>query len=180
MPNADGHGFVLYESQLRVPLLFYHPEGALPRGRVVERPVQLLDVMPSVLDFVGLEGPAELEGRSLLPLARGDGAPEPPSTFVAETRFQRRDKLAAYSQGWKYVENREPAGWLPPRELHRVGIAEDGERTNVAAEHPDVVERLAAQLRAWEATHPAAETTRPAVAPTELERRQLRALGYLE
>jgi arylsulfatase A-like enzyme len=180
VPKAEGHGFVLYESQLRVPLLFYHPARALPQGRVVEHPVQLLDVMPSVLEFVGLEGPAGLEGRSLLPLARGDTELELPDTYFAETRFQRRDKVAAYTAEWKYIENREPEGWLPPRTLHPAGVQEDGMHTDVADQHPDVVERLAAQLRAWEASHPAAEPTPPAVPPTELEHQQLRDLGYLE
>ncbi len=180
VPNADRHGFVLYESQLRVPLLLYHPGGALAAGRVVSQRVRLLDVMPSVLDFAGLEGPPEMEGRSLLPLARGDGTVELPETFFAETRFQRRDKLAAYTTDWKYIENREPEPKLPPQALHRVGIPENGARTDVAAEHPQVVERLAAQLRAWEAAHPAAQSTRPAVAPSALEQRQLRGLGYLD
>lgn len=180
VPNADRHGFVLYESQLRVPLLFYHPGGELAAGLVVTQPVRLLDVMPSVLDFVGLEGPQEMEGRSLIPLARGDGEVELPGTFFAETRFKRRNKVAAYTSDWKYIENREAAPRLPPRALHRVGVSEDGARTDVAAEHPEVVERLPARLRAWEEAHPVAESTRPAVAPSPLEQRQLRELGYLD
>jgi arylsulfatase A-like enzyme len=179
VPNAGRHGFVLYESQLRVPLLLYHPGGALPEGRVVEQPVRLLDVMPTLLDFAGLQGPDGMEGRSLLPLARGDGEVELPSTFFAETRFQSRNKVAAYTQDWKYIENRESQPTLPPRALHRVGVREQGARTDVAAEHPELIEALAKQLRAWEEAHPAAESTRPEVLPSQLEQQQLRELGYL-
>jgi len=179
VPKAEGHGFVLYASQLRVPLLLYHPGGALPRGRAVERPVRLLDVMPTILDFAGLRGPEAMEGRSLLPLARGEGDVELPEEFFAETRFQRRDKVAAYTTEWKYFENRESWSRLPRQTLHRAGVAEDGVRTDVSAEHPEVVERLAARVREWESAHPSAEPT-PLVAPQSNEElRQLRELGYL-
>jgi arylsulfatase A-like enzyme len=180
VPNADRHGFVLYESNLRVPLLLYHPGGALAAGRVVDQPVRLLDVMPTLLDFAGLTGPRQMQGRSLLPLARGDAEVPLPEIFVAETRFQRRNKIAAYTPAWKYIENREHESRLPRQSLHRVGTREDGARTNVASQHPDIVARLASQVREWEKTHPPAESTRPALAPEALERQQLRDLGYLE
>lgn len=176
--KAERHGFVLYASQLRVPLLLYHPGGALPRGRVVERPVRLLDVMPTILDFVGLRGPDGMEGRSLLPLARGEDDVELPETFFAETRFQRRNKVAAYTTEWKYFENREPWTRLPRQTLHPVGVTEDGARTDVSAEHPEVVKRFAAQVSEWESAHPPADPT-PLAPQSDEELKQLRELGYL-
>jgi choline-sulfatase len=178
-PKAAGHGFVLYASQLRVPLLLYHPGGALPRGRVVDTPVRLLDVMPTILDFAGLAGPAGMEGRSLLPLVRGDGDVALPEVFFAETHFQRRDKVAAYTSEWKYFENRE-SWWKQQRQtLHPAGVVEDGTRTDVSAEHPEVVAHLAAAVRAWEQSHPPGRPTPPARPPSSQELQQLRELGYL-
>ena len=106
------------------------------------------------------------------PSSRGGRAPP-------ETRFQRRDKVAAYTSEWKYFENREPWTKLPRQTLHRVGVAEDGARTDVSAEHPEVVERLAARVREWERAHPPAEPTPLAAPQSSEELRQLRELGYL-
>jgi arylsulfatase A-like enzyme len=177
--NSSRHGFLLYASHLRVPLVFFHPGGRLPEGRALDEPVTLLDVMPTILDFAGLRGPAEMEGRSLLPLARGEVAAAPAQPRFAETRFQGRDKLAVYTSEWKYVENREAKPALPPRELHAAGVVEDGARTDQSAAHPQVVEALAARLREWERAHPPAAPAPRAAAPTPEEERQLRALGYL-
>ena len=177
--GAEGHGFVLYESQLRVPLLFHHPEGALGPARRVARPVRLLDVMPTLLEVAGLPGPSGLHGVSLGPLLRGEDV-ELPDVFFAETRFQRSDKRAAYTADWKYYENREPKGPLPDRTLHPTGVAEAGARTNVAAHNPELAEQLAARLRAWERETPEAPPTRRKAPPSRREHELLRDLGYVE
>ncbi|GAA1718001.1 arylsulfatase [Isoptericola hypogeus] len=66
-----GFGF---EGSARVPLLF----GSLPEGfassNVVDEPVELRDVMPTLLDLAGLPVPEECDGRSLVPLLRGEEA----------------------------------------------------------------------------------------------------------
>ncbi|MDJ0850258.1 MAG: sulfatase [Myxococcota bacterium] len=176
--NGHQHGFLLYASQLRVPLILYHPDGGLPAGRVVETPVRLLDVMPTVLDFAGLAGPEGMAGRSLLPLLRGEPLARQEAVF-AETRFQRRNKVAAYTDAWTYVENREESTKLPPRGLHPAGVVENGALTDVSAEHPEVVERMAALVAEWERAHPPAEATTVADPQSVDELQQLRDLGYL-
>ena len=44
----------------------------LSRASAVDNPVELRDVMPTFLDAAGVEIPASIEGKSLLPLARGE------------------------------------------------------------------------------------------------------------
>jgi arylsulfatase A-like enzyme len=56
---------------LRVPLIFYSP-NIIPQGRTVSEPVQLADVMPTLLDLAGIPyDPAQFDGASLLPLMAG-------------------------------------------------------------------------------------------------------------
>jgi len=62
------HGLFVYESTLRVPLLVRLPAGQ-SAGTVVDLPVSLTDVMPSVLKWMGVDGPPGLDG-SPLPLAQ--------------------------------------------------------------------------------------------------------------
>ncbi|MHB1357685.1 MAG: arylsulfatase [Anaerolineae bacterium] len=66
---------VPYESSAHIPLLLSAPARyGLPRGGVVDGVCCLEDVMPTLLDLAGIEVPASVEGRSLLPLARGESA----------------------------------------------------------------------------------------------------------
>ena len=65
-----------YEGSARIPLLVRAPERfGLQRGLVPDRPVCLEDIMPTVLEMAGVEIPQTVEGRSLLPLMRGEDAP---------------------------------------------------------------------------------------------------------
>lgn len=177
--HSKRHGFLLYASHLRVPLLLYHPAGGLPARRVIDAPVRLLDVMPTILDFVGLPGPVRMEGRSLLPLLRGDREAGLADASFAETRFQGRDKVAAYTREWKYIENREAHTKLPRRELQPAGVVEDGGLTDVSKSQPEVVEHFAARVREWERTHPSGSATPVTGRQKSEEIRQLRALGYI-
>src|SRR5262249_11031587 len=61
------HGQSVYGEIVDVPLIFLGP-GHVPAGRSVEEPVELIDVMPTVLEMSGLRVPAEAQGLSLRPL----------------------------------------------------------------------------------------------------------------
>ena len=62
-----------YEGSARVPLLLKGPASSgIAQGRVHLPVAELCDVMPTLLDCAGLPIPATLEGRSLLPIARGN------------------------------------------------------------------------------------------------------------
>ncbi|MDZ4199833.1 MAG: arylsulfatase [Kiritimatiellia bacterium] len=74
---GDHHQYaksVSYEGSARIPMLFFSPRSdRIPKGRVDETHVaELRDVMQTLLDAAGLEIPASVEGRSLLPADRGD------------------------------------------------------------------------------------------------------------
>ncbi len=58
-----------FDQSTRVPLIF--AGAGVPAGRVATAPAQLLDIYPTLLDLTGHAIPAELEGRSLVPLMRG-------------------------------------------------------------------------------------------------------------
>lgn len=55
----------VFERGIRVPLII--AGAGVPAGRVVEHPVELIDIYPTLVDLVGLDAPAGLEGRSLRP-----------------------------------------------------------------------------------------------------------------
>jgi len=78
----DAHCDTQYEELIRVPLLVRYPP-LKGRGKVVKRPVGLIDVFPTLLDLLDLEVPAGLQGRSLESLLIGDS--DEPSWAVSES-----------------------------------------------------------------------------------------------
>jgi len=168
--GEETHGVFAYEATLRVPLVLAAP-GLRPR--VVREPVRLVDVMPTVLDVLGVEPPPGLDGRSLLPLALAG-----PARAAGDTETYFEALSASLDRGWaplhglvrgslKYVE-------LPIPELY--DLARDpAESTNLAARRPDERERLAARLRELRAS----DRVAPRVREDAATRERLRALGYV-
>lgn len=62
------HGYSIYQEQIRVPLIIKYPYG-IPEPKIVQAPVRLIDVMPTIFDFLGItENVPDMEGESLLGL----------------------------------------------------------------------------------------------------------------
>ena len=68
------HAIFVYDATVRVPLIVRHP-ATLPAGRVYDGPVRLVDVMPTVLGWLGIEGGAETQGVDLGAAWRGSAPP---------------------------------------------------------------------------------------------------------
>ncbi len=180
VPHSGAHGRILYESQVVIPLILYHGGGKLGPAKI-ERPVRLLDIMPTVLDYLDIEGPEAMSGVSLMPLVEDDAAAVGlPENFITETEFRDFEKIAVYADKWKYIENRDGHPRVNPRELQPMGIKENGIRTDRIRQHPEIAERLAKALHEWERAHPKAPPTRGTDDLSVEERRQLQAIGYLD
>jgi arylsulfatase A-like enzyme len=175
------HGEYLYEDQLRVPLILRHPD--LPRGRVVDEQVETVDILPTILDWLGLAAGPSIRGRSLLPLARGQDVAGPPRLAYSESDACEPGSLRAcgpYGIAGKLVAIRA-GGWkliYDPRGRHALFDlrADPGETVDRAAEQPELASRLARQLgQLLKQGSPHADTQE--LDPATIEK--LRALGYV-
>jgi arylsulfatase A-like enzyme len=178
--GGNFHGYLIYETMARVPLIFYHPKKKLGVP-LIERPVRLMDVMPTILELQGLEIPHRIDARSLAPLFEGqEHDVELPSGFVIESYFQNTDKIGVYSGDWKYFEHRDSWANTDPRELYGWRVVEKGSKGNQLGGNEDIAARLGSYLEEWEKNHPKAEPALAKRQPTEREIEQLKALGYLQ
>ena len=186
------HGFNAYGEMINVPLLLWWP-GTIPATPAVETTVQTIDLMPTLLELSRIPVPEIAQGQSLLPLlARGRPATElgwqPRPAFsereLAPIAFSGVDTgracLSIVDNGWKLIHNTEGRSDLPEYELydHR---SDPLNLVDVAAQHPDVVERLNLKLASWHEEALAARVEPEAdaeLSPEELN--QLRALGYVQ
>ena len=176
------HGRLLYESHVKVPLILYTPNGSLSPN-VIERPVRLLDLMPTVLDYMGAPIPGQTEGASLVPLLFDKNAVvNVPEILVTETDYRHYSKIGAYSPQWKYFENRDRPHHhgLREHELQRIGVREDGILTDVIRHRPEIAEPLRAYLQQWETQHPKAQPTPCSSQPPPEAIEQMKAIGYLK
>jgi arylsulfatase A-like enzyme len=180
--NADlgrtHHGGRMHEDQIRIPLLI---GGACVVPGVVEEPVSLVDVMPTILDLLGLEVPGNLDGDSLVALL--EGRPHQRSRplyamehffwwerggrFSAESVREDPVQLAVMAGGWWYIR-----GGLR-EELYEMK-ADPGQRRNLAeaSEKIQRMRQLASSRSGYRVRRHSLELD------TRLQQ-QLRALGYL-
>lgn len=167
------HGFFIYNATMHVPLLIRLP-GNLA-SRTVDSPVSLVDVMPTILEAVGIEIPSQVQGRSLLSELRGDDGDHGEHTLYGETFLPR------IHFDWSELRGSENTKYhfidAPRPELYDL-TKDPGELHNLFNEKKAVAEEMRAKLveliREYSAGKEMAEKT--GLDPALMER--LKALGY--
>ena len=171
-----GHGERLLEPVIRVPLLIKEPAQQV--GRVVEMPVETLDLMPTLAGLLGIEKgalPSRLHGRSLVPALRGQPLAPRPYRVIERRVYPKepeRQGVALHAGGWKLVAYREPEG-----RSYRLGRREgmdglDGE---------DFFNRAAPQVRLLVEALADLRRQRPQRSSRGAgDEEMLRALGYVD
>jgi arylsulfatase A-like enzyme len=82
------HGRPPYENQIRIPLIMKFPKSwGMTRGRLITRKVNAVDILPTILDFLGHELPPAIQGRSLKPLIENSGGPWESPTLSGDPVF---------------------------------------------------------------------------------------------
>jgi arylsulfatase A-like enzyme/Tfp pilus assembly protein PilF len=168
--GENAHTFFVYDATQHVPFVVRTPWGDRGRSR---SQVSTVDVMPTVLDLVGLPPQPETDGRSLARLVLHPGA-ESPGLAYAETYFPRFhygwQHLRALRDGkWKYIE-------APTPELYDVQ-QDPGELRNVFGAHPRRAEDLRRRLEKVAGSGVQAAPDEASLDPETLQR--LAALGYV-
>ncbi|MCE5271366.1 sulfatase-like hydrolase/transferase, partial [bacterium] len=169
------HGIFLYNPTLRVPLIVKLPHGEAA-GRVVEADVSQVDILPTLLDYLGQPLPPGLPGRSLLPQARGTEAATQ-RTFYFETC------LTENSFGWSplygCVHGSEKYILAPEPELYDLA-ADPEEVHNVAAVDSAALRAAAVRFTRLERDiQPQGAPPSNGLALDAENAQRLRALGYI-
>lgn len=147
-----GAKFSLFEGGIRVPCIISWP-GHLPEGEVRSQLAHATDILPTLADLCGIPLPdRSLDGHSLVPVLRSASAP----SLRRELHWgaSTRSQWAIREGDWKLIGHPQTAAGDPlaaaDREHFLANLATDpGERTNLAQQHPEIVERLAQRHRDW-------------------------------
>jgi len=143
------HGLFVYDTTLRVPLIFNGP--SVERGRVVSDPVSLVDVAPTIAALAGL-GKFDGDGDMIVP---SKGVPRPlyAETFAPLADFGWSPLRAIRSGDWKYIA-------APQAELYDLKN-DPGETRNLVDDQPARAAELAREIDAIAALEPNAGAGRP-------------------
>lgn len=169
------HGFFIYESTSRVPFVIRAPFDRLA-GRRVADPVRAVDLMPSVLDLLGVATPNGISGASLVPLMTG-AARELGLESYSESMYP------LHHFGWSDVRamrlGRFKVFDAPRPELYDLD-RDPGETQNLFADRRVVADQMLARLQTLHARFAAAgPSSGPAPAVDPEVRARLAALGYV-
>ena len=201
------HGQSVYGELNQVPLVFHWPNGPdVRKGVMIDQQVENIDIMPTILALAGIQGPTNMQGRSLVPLLSGSGtatwperpaitqamvSPDPPPGAPPPGRppqggpppggDKARPQFGIIDHGWKLVRKE-----LDPdvqQELFEHPV-DDLNLTNVIKSDASAarVKALNETLESWKSRARAAELPNDETMTQELsseELRRLRALGYV-
>jgi arylsulfatase A-like enzyme len=141
-----GHGHTVYQELDWVPLVFVGAQVTVP-GRVIDTPVPMLDLVPTLLEAAGAPSPELIHGHSLVPVLRGaEPVPRPIYTESPARRSSYDDK--ALRQGnHKLVYNVR----LDQAELYDLQT-DAGEQNDLSGMETQRVAAMRDELRAWTAS----------------------------
>lgn len=164
----------LHATVTRVPLMV-SISGGRGAGQSVDKIVELVDLMPTVLELGSVELPAGVQGASLLPLIDGTG--RPPYIAFSESPALGRQRAVALG-GLRLVKSLD--GGAPA--LYDLA-ADPAELTDIAAANADKVAVMERHLEAWGKMVAAVSLDPELRAEEELDDAtldQLRSLGYIQ
>jgi choline-sulfatase len=173
--NESGHGFFIYDATQSVPLIVRIPSAKI-QGRIIESQVENVDIMPSVLEFLGLPIPQEVQGKSFLRLLLGEKSDRERSAY-SETFYPR------YHYGWSELKGLRTPQYefiqAPRPELYDL-VSDPGERSNIYFRNSSLARRFERDLKDFQKRMAAAGIENKG--PGKLDddsREKLMALGYI-
>ena len=154
-PLREGKG-TMFDGGCRESTIMWWP-GTVPAGTICDEPAMTIDILPTVAELCGGKLPEhKIDGQSILPLVKG----EPDATSPHEAYFMYYGKeLQAvrmgkwklhFPHGYRTLSGRKGGTGGVPTEYSQARIElalfdlenDIGEATNVADQHPEVVERI--------------------------------------
>jgi arylsulfatase A-like enzyme/Tfp pilus assembly protein PilF len=171
--GEDTHGIFLYDETIHVPLLLKLPQNQMAGKRVKGR-VRLVDVAPTVLEVAGVPVPSQMQGQSLLRIARTN--PDADQPAYARSDFPQQ------AFGWSPLESWRAGKYLyiraPKPELY--DLSADPQATkNLAQTSKAILATLASQLEAFDSHFGGRGSQAETSGLSSSEAQKLASLGYV-
>jgi tetratricopeptide (TPR) repeat protein len=170
--GEETHGIFLYDETIHVPLLLRLPE-ATPAAKRVAAKVRLVDIAPTLLEIAGVSVPSQMQGESLLRIAR--------AATPADQPVYSRSDLPQRAFGWSRLESWRAGKYLyiraPKAELYDL-TADPAAAHNLAQSSKATLDTLAGQLAVFD-RHFTGEAGKSGAELSSSEMQKLASLGYV-
>jgi arylsulfatase A-like enzyme len=170
--GEETHGIFLYDETIHIPLLLKLPQNQGAGKRISTR-VKLVDVAPTILEVSGVAIPSQMQGQSLLRIAKTNPSSDQPA--YARTDFPQK------AFGWSTLESWRSGKYLyiraPNPELYDLST-DPGATHNLAQSSKATLETIASQLDAFDRHFTdQGKATGSALSSSEIQK--LASLGYV-
>jgi len=174
-----GHGDSLTQAEIHIPFLVKEP-GPLARKGDDPTPVQQVDILPTIVQRLGLPLPPHVQGTPI-----GGSHPIVAELYKLPMMNQRIEGPSA--KDWRHlgdwrvlVDGKDKYGWSSNDTPFLIDLARDPEeRVNVVEQKPALAQRLDQALKAYIRLLPKPGATGPVEQPTPAELELLKSLGYV-
>jgi arylsulfatase A-like enzyme len=173
--GAMEHGFDQHQEVLRVPLIIRGP--GIPRGKRIDAPVSLVDVMPTILAQLQIMPPGDGAGLDLAPLWQGDR----PEAFATRRLYGESPIWIHPLVGNRLMRSVREGNFKlhfdalrGTHALYDLSV-DPGEATDISQGYPELTARLVAHMKE---RYPALPPEREGIELDENDVDRLRALGY--
>ena len=171
--GENTHGVFLYDETIHVPLVLKLPQNQMAGKRVKGR-VRLLDIAPTVLEAAGVPDHAQMQGQSLLRIAK--------SNPDADQPVYSRSDFPQQAFGWSALESWRAGKYLyiraPKLELYDLS-ADPGATRNLAQSSKATLDTIAAQLNVFDSHFGNQAGKSAETGLTSSEMQKLASLGYV-
>ncbi len=158
-----GHDHTLYNELLRIPLIFHAP-GVIKPGKDEANVVESVDIAPTIMEFLGLEIPQSVQGRSLLDIMnRKDAGAR--TTGYAQRFFYTKDShlFSIIDYPWKLIvqltgiDRSDIHNWRLEPQRCRVNMYnlenDPEEKNNISFQNRQKAMQMLKQLQSWSRIH---------------------------
>jgi Flp pilus assembly protein TadD len=171
--GEETHGIFLYDETIHIPLVVRLPE-AHPAAKRVLAKVRLIDIAPTLLEIAAIQVPSQMQGQSLLRIAKSSGG-------SGDQPVYSRSDLPQRGFGWSALESWRAGKYLyiraPKPELYDL-IADPGAAHNLAQSSKATLDTMAAQLDNFD-RHFSGEAGKSSAELSSSEMQKLASLGYI-
>jgi arylsulfatase A-like enzyme len=182
--SMEGHQWTLYDEVVHVPLIFRFPNKE-HGGIVVDGPVGLIDVAPTILDWLGIAKPAGFQGRTVMDLIEGRKKDGTRQMLFAETR-RYTIKQSIRTERYKLIHTDAVEigkDGLPMAAGYEMYDMKESplEQKNIYDSSLWIVKLLTAKLESWRSSGVEKDKEKqPEVRLSSEEIKRLRSLGYVD
>lgn len=176
----------LYDETIHVPLILIHPE--LPEDKHIQGFVQHFDIVPTILEILGIESNISFDGKSVLSLINGSQLHS--AIYAEEAQYQRKRTIR--TKNWKYIhllsqkdEICRRCGRIHGAREELYDLTKDPkEVNNIIEKEPEIAVTLKKRLDNWIEKYNYQEPTIETTAETYKEdmdkvEDRLKGLGYI-